>query len=274
MFEVIIGVIIILFVFLIALLLSYTFRYRKKKDPSDFIDSKITEKKLLDYSPDLNKKKYLLIISCHCNSDLKYTAIKEHLQFFNYESVDKVIINSKSLPDYDIPEICEANGIKYYKVDNDKKLDFAKWVYVLENEDISNYDYIIFSNDSYLIEAPVNHFLNAAVLKDVELYGYNSSTQNQYHYQSYLFILKRDSVDKLIEKVKNCQSEIKKQDDVVKNFELKMTQWFETKDCFLEITPYNDGKNIFFDNDRFYLQLKEKKLLPFVKIKRVLKNDK
>ena len=65
---------------------------------------------------------------------------------------------------------------------------------------------------------------------------------------------------------------IKNQNDVIDHYELKMTTWFKTKNCFLNIgeLSINKGLNIFFTNDILYGKLKQMTLLPFTKIKRII----
>jgi hypothetical protein len=73
---------------------------------------------------------------------------------------------------------------------------------------------------------------------------------------------------------------ITSQHDVIMKFEVKMTDWFTSKKCFLVIGYFklNQFKNIFFINDRLYIPLKSSNLLPFTKLKRILEynnnNDK
>jgi hypothetical protein len=64
---------------------------------------------------------------------------------------------------------------------------------------------------------------------------------------------------------------IKTQEDVIREYELKMTDWFNSKSCFLKIgqISLNKGQNIFFTNDILYKRLKTTTLLPFTKIKRI-----
>jgi hypothetical protein len=106
---------------------------------------------------------------------------------------------------------------------------------------------------------------------NVELYGYNSSTQQCFHYQSYLFSLRSDVIQKFIDIFNSKKENIKNQEDVINIFELNLTKYFNNNDCFLKIGNefYNKCKNIFFNNDIFYNKLKYYKLLPFTKIKRI-----
>ena len=211
-------------------------------------------------SPDENGKKYLVIIACHCDSKLRVDQMKKNLRFFAFKNTHKIVINSSNLSyGNNLSEICSRHN--YY--------DFGKWIHVLKNEvNFNDYDYIILTNDSFTIHSSINHFLNLTSKYNVELYGYNDSTQVRNHYQSYLFSLRKDAVQTFINKVSNPNLEIQNKTDVINNFEIVMTDWFSTKKCFLKIANWNDGGNIFFTNDTFYIPLKKCGLLPFTKIVR------
>ena len=134
----------------------------------------------------------------------------------------------------------------------------------------NDYDYVILTNDSFIIHNQINHFFNLIVKYNVELYGYNDSTQIRYHYQSYLFSLRKDAVQTFINKFSKLNLKIENQSDVINNFELQMTDWFKTHKCFLKIGEFPRGRNIFSTNDQLYLPLKRLGLLPFIKLKRIL----
>jgi hypothetical protein len=140
-------------------------------------------------------------------------------------------------------------------------------ILILEND----YDYIILTNDSYIIHSSINHFLNLAAKHNVELFGYNDSTLIKYHYQSYLFILRKDAVPIFINKVSSPGLVINNLQDVICNFEINMTEWFSTKKSFLKIGNFklDIGKDIFYTNDKLYFPLKNTGLLPFTKLKRI-----
>jgi hypothetical protein len=65
----------------------------------------------------------------------------------------------------------------------------------------NEYNFVVLTNDSYIIHNPIRHFLNLAAKNNVELYGYNDSHEMKYHYQSYLFVLRVDAVTTFISKV-------------------------------------------------------------------------
>jgi hypothetical protein len=246
----------------------------EQKYTNQYINFKIQQKNHNKYSPDLNGKKYLLVMACNCDSLTKLKTIKTNLQFLKFQNVDKIIVNTSGLKygNY-ISEFCKMQNAKYYEIPNNSYLDFGKWIHTLTKlVNYNDYDYIILTNDSFIIHNQINHFFNLTVKYNVELYGYNDSTQVRYHYQSYLFSLRKDAVQTFINKVTNSNLKISSQIDVINNFELQMTNWFKTHNCFLKIggSPLNRVNNIFFTNDALYFPLKNLGLLPFTKVKRIL----
>lgn len=241
---------------------------------NSYIKFKQQQKNNNYYSPDKNGKKYLVIMACHCNTKLKLETIRGNLKFFAFENIDKIIINTSELPyRNELYNICgKYNNAKYCEMSNTSYYDFGKWLHVLNNEvNYNEYDYIMLTNDSFIIHNSINHFFNLIYKYNVELYGYNDSTQTRYHYQSYLFCLRKDAVKIFIDKISNPSLTIKTQNDIINNFEITMTDWFSTKKSFLQIGNFGIQKheNIFFTNDTFYLPLKKTGLLPFTKIKRI-----
>jgi hypothetical protein len=239
-----------------------------------YCNSKFFQKRSNNYNPNENNIKFLVIMACHCDSEIKLSAIKRNLKYFDYECIDILLINTIGLS-YNqqiIEECSKYNNIKYTETQNFSTYDFGKWIHALENVKYYTYDYIVFTNDSFIIHAPINHFFNLAHKYNVDFYGYNDSTQQQYHYQSYLFILKRNAIPLFIRNYNKKKHLIKNQNDVIEHYELKMTTWFKTRHCFLNIGEFtiNKGMNIFFTNDALYGKLKEMTLLPFTKIKRII----
>lgn len=240
----------------------------------NYMNFKIQQKKYNSYSPDKNGKKYLVIMACHCNTPIRFETIKKNLRYFAFENCHKIVINSENTGFTDqLKEICNRhNNTTYYEIPNNNYIDFGKWTHVLQNlVDYNKYDYIVLTNDSYKILSSINHYLNLAAKHNVQLFGYNDSSQTRYHYQSYLFSLRKDAVNIFINRVMDPNIIINNQSDVINNFEVNMTDWFSTKKSFLKIGNYglDVGHNIFFTNDQLYLPLKTSGLLPFTKLKRI-----
>jgi hypothetical protein len=227
-------------------------------------------KKTNMYRPILNNKKFLTIIATHVNSDIKYSTLLNNIKLLSFDSNEIVVINSSNL-NYNIKDFCNSKNITYFEIDNDSTYDYGKWVYALETINYTNYDYIVLTNDSYIIHSPIHHFYNLTAKNNVELYGYNDSTQNGYHYQSYLFSLRSDVIQKFIDIFKSKKNIINSQQDVINEFELKITSFFNSYNCFLKIGNLfeNKTRNIFFNNDKLYYKLFINNLLPFTKIKRI-----
>ena len=240
----------------------------------NYINFKIQQKNNNSQSPDINGKKYLVIMACHCINTLKFDTIKTNLRYFGFENIHKIVINSENTPYSNaLRDICKRhNNTKYYEIPNNNYIDFGKWVYVLQNlVNYNDYDFIIFTNDSFYIHKSINHYLNLAVKHNVELFGYNDSTQVRYHYQSYLFTIRKDAIIKFINNVTAPGPIINEAFDIVINYEVKMTDWFSSTKSFLKIgnCGLDLNKNIFFTNDQLYLPLKNSGLLPFTKLKRI-----
>lgn len=242
-----------------------------------YLKNKFRQKKKYSFNPDINEKKCLVIMACHCNSSIKLQTIRDNLNYFSFNTCRKIVINSTHTEYTEqLTKYCEEQrNTNYYEVKNDGYIDFGKWVYTLTklvDVDYNDYDYVILTNDSYTIHHPIDHFLNIAMKCDVELFGYNDSNEIKYHYQSYLFILRKDAVKIFIHNILKPGLKIHNQNDVIMNFELQMTTWFTTHKCFLQIARRNNKKNnIFFENDKLYESLKNTKLLPFTKLKRLQK---
>ena len=245
-----------------------------KKNIKYFIEYKINELKINNYNPNENNIKYLVLFACHCNSEIKYKTIINNLKYLIFDCVDIALINSYDLPYNDkIKEKCEELNIKYFENENMKSLDFGKWNYLLNKIDYNNYEHIVFINDSFIIKGSINHFFNLIYKNNVELYGYNDSIELNYHYQSYLFSIKKNSIIKFINKYNDKLDYVKTYNDVINYYEIRMVEWFNQNSCFLNMSNFNNSilnnKNIFFQNDFLYLTLYNNGLLPFIKIKRI-----
>jgi len=239
----------------------------------NYILTKIKQKKYYSYNPNDNNIKYLLLLACHCNTSYKLDTIKNNLEYLNYESINILLINSKNLKfNEELKQVCNNyKNVTYYECDNMPTYDFGKWIFGLNLVDINEYKFTIFTNDSFIIHNSINHFINLTYKNNVELFGYNDSSQNGFHYQSYLFSIKNDCIYKFINLYDLKKNKINNQQDVINNYELRMSHYFKTKSCFLSIAniPFHRTKNIFFTSDFLYNILKKTHLLPFTKLKRI-----
>lgn len=216
-------------------------------------------------------KKHLTIIACHLYNKQRIQVLKQNLRFLSFSNNDIIIINSSNLILNNFVKNELQNKVKQYiEIPNDKWIDFGKWKYVLNNIDYSDYEYITFTNDSFSISKPIYFYFNLAFEKKKELYAYTSSSEVKYHFQSYLFTVKKDAINKFKKYLTNKITPLSKNINPI-HLELHLITEFQTYDCFLDIGKINNKKNIFFNNDFLYFILFKYNLLPFIKLKRINK---
>ena len=241
---------------------------QNKIEITNFIKLKMFEKK--NYP--LNNKKILLLMACHCIDSLKLITIKNNLNYFKNNNIDVVIINSSdTMYHKELVQLCEESNIKYAEVPNNGACDFGKFLHCLQTiVTCDPYEYVLFTNDSYKIHSPIDHFFNFICSKDVDMYGYNDSNEIKYHIQSYLFALKIRAVATFITNVAKKKRLLHSLHDVIRHCELEYINWFQSYACFLNISTIKCLKqNIFYHDDELYVALKEIGLLPFTKLKRL-----
>ena len=238
-----------------------------------YVYEKYNEKITNSYNPDINNKKFLFLIAAHTDNKFKLQNVKTLINYLSYDCIEIKVINTELLAySNDLKEFCMVNNIYYEEVKNYLTYDYGKWIKLLSQVNHNSYDYVFFSNDSFTIEDSINHFINLTVKKNIELYGYNDSTEKKYHYQSYLFSIKSDAIHKFINMYNMFKDIIINQQDVINNYELNLINNFSSHDCFLKIgnIPCNTGLNIFFYDDYLYQILKNTGVLPFIKVKRII----
>jgi hypothetical protein len=216
-------------------------------------------------------KKFLVIIACHCDCDRKMNTIQNNLQYFLFHTVEVVIVNSAGLPQNShLQTFCsQYPSVHYMETANAVTLDYGKWIEVLTSRPTFSADFVVLTNDSYFMHENIHHFFHLAIQKNVQLFAYNDSLQMRYHFQSYLFVLRRDAVSTFVQRVRQKEANIHSYNDVILLYELNMRHWFQSKDVYLKIAGSTRGANIFFNSPQLYQKLKESQLLPFTKLKAV-----
>jgi hypothetical protein len=220
-----------------------------------------------------NSGKILVIIACHTNNNLRFNAITSIMKYLEeVENIDIVIVNSANthLSKF-VQNAFKSKYFKYLEINNDNYYGFSKWLYGIKNINTDKYKFVTFINDSVLVHANLKHFFDYTRLSDVDLYGYNNSTQICYHYQTYLFSIKTSNLQPFIKMINENKNLVKTYLDAVTHFELKLLDYYPNRDCFLKIAylPSQKGNNIFFNNDFLYTKLRDSGLLPFTKLKRI-----
>ena len=227
----------------------------------------IIDKTYDNYEP-IIKNKLLIIISCHINSIFKYNVLKNNIKYLILNNIDIIIINSIefiNIYDFNIsPAI-----IKTFFIDNDKFCDFGKWLYVIKNFDYSIYRNIIFMNDSIILTNNINNYFINIDNTEYDLYGFNDSKEIMYHYQSYIFSVKKSAIITFIKMVDDNKNFIEKFDDLITYYEFGLYKSFVTKSCFLQVSHLTRGRSLQFTADDIYITLLQKNIFPIIKVKRL-----
>lgn len=216
----------------------------------------------------------IVIVASHIKKNLQYEILKNNLPYFDKEYIDIVIVYSRENKDikYNLQSL-SSNIIHIFEVENDKYVDFGKWIHGLSQVDYSSYKNVLFTNDSFIITSSIDNYLQNMVMKHYDLYGFTDSTEITYHYQSYLFYTNVCHIDKLLDLFQDKYDCVQSFQDVIMNYELPLQAQFANtnKDCYLKIGTLtnNQGKNVFFANDTLYKTLYDLQLLPIVKVKRL-----
>lgn len=221
--------------------------------------------------------KILAIFSNHTYDIIKYNVTINNISYILPHVTDAIIIDSIN-EEYAIKlknDLIHEEKIKnfFFVKNNTIYLDFGKWMHVLEQTDyLDNYDYILFINDSIIITDELSKYfdyLNSSN-KIINIYGYNDSSQLQYHYQSYLFMFKREIIPKFIDFYEKKKPYIHDIDTLIKNMELNFYNIDEAHDVFIKIgNEENIKKNIFWENDKLYEYLLTNNILSLIKLKRI-----
>lgn len=223
-----------------------------------------------DYKP----TKFLTIIACHTDTERRVRIIINNLNKLSFPGNNIVIVDSNdSLYHSSLKTTLETMypDVKVYSTKNSPHLDIGKFMFYIKNHYEPLYDHIVLTNDSYYLTDTIYHYYKSMTTNNAQLYGYNDSTQVRYHYQSYLYSVRREALDLLTKHYFQVAPKLSGYMKVVELIELKLCDIFQTKDCFLRIgnLPFHRGKNIFFNSDKLYNFLLKKGILPIVKIKRM-----
>jgi hypothetical protein len=222
-------------------------------------------------------KKILAIFANHSNSYVKNIISLHNLSIIEKYVTDICIIDSENeefsmklnnnLKDKD-------KIINYFFIKNDTYYDFGKWVYGLNNiKSLNSYDYILFVNDSIIITPDIDKYFNYIdnfLESNINLFAYNDSTQLQYHYQSYFFIIKPFIAKELIKLFEERKPFIDSLQSLIENMEFSLTEIDNNHDCFIKIgIQFNHMQNIYWTNEDLYSYLLSINHFAILKYKRI-----
>ena len=226
----------------------------------------------------MTNKKILGIFANHTSNILKYNISLNNIILLKEHLTNIIIIDSKNeiyANKLKNDLVNENKIINYLFLENDNYFDFGKWINALKitnYKEYSQYDYIVFINDSIIITHEINnYFIQLNNLEhDVNLYGYNDSTQIKYHYQTYLFAVNYNIIEKFISFFEDRKHLIIDLDSLVHTIEINICELDENRDCFIKIgNEYNMTKNIFWENEILYKYLLSRNIFAIIKLKKI-----
>lgn len=146
-----------------------------------------------------------------------------------------------------------------YSKNNVDDFDYEKIVDILKNIDYEKYDYISFINDNYIYLKDLKDYFIYINQHQLEFYSYTDSNEHQYHFQLYLFTIKKMAIHIFLN--------IDKLND---NLIFHIYKLFNKKMPFLKIAYLeNNLKNNIFYNNNLYKDLLENDLLPIININKL-----
>ena len=224
----------------------------------------------------MSKYNILLLVANHTCNNIKYNISLNNISIIK-NFVNNIVIIDTNEERYSkllYNDLKNDNKIiNYLFIDNDNYFDFGKWIFALNKIDINNYDYILFLNDSIVITSEIKkyfYYIDHLMCENIDLYAYNDSTQIKYHYQSYLFLLKRKNINRFINFFENKKPLINDLISLIHNIELNTTEIYDNHDVFLKIgEEYNKSKNLYWENEELYQYLISKNIFALIKLKKI-----
>jgi hypothetical protein len=247
------------------------------KRNQDIINYKISAMNANSYSPEFHKDvKILTLIACHSDRVLKKYTIINNVKKINFSNNDIVIINSEGTPFGNSIREETSDIVKdYFEIPNDiNTLDIGKFIEGLKRHNYFNYHFVVFINDSIIINKPINHFYNIMIKRNLDLFGINSSSTICYHYQSYLYGIKSTAVINLINLYRIKKPLLNSGYwGVVSHIELDLCNHFNSKACFMDFARMDGVKGgQIFASDAIYDAVIKTGIFPLSKVKGVKKS--
>jgi 3,5-epimerase/4-reductase len=213
---------------------------------------------LIEYKK--NVKKTLCVVACHTSSELKIKCLLGNKKYFEEISDDVVYINSSEYKDQNV-----IDTMIY--IDNNNKFCYGKYLYVLQNMDISQYDNVILTNDSYLITKSLMGFKD--LFNDsIEMSALCCSTQCCKHYPDFLRRYSKIGIVKLVQFYCKNLNSITSFNSAIQNIEIKSHLVHGNSiNVLYDSIPNYDGNIHFYD-----IWLEEylyNKNYPIIKIKKM-----
>jgi hypothetical protein len=207
----------------------------------------------------------LCIMACHTNSAVKVNAVINNIPFLKEICDTLILIDSDE---------CIANkpyitarfpDVNIYHIPNDVLACFSKYIYIMKNLDMQQYDKIILCNDSFVIIKPLNRFRDK-MLQDVDVTSLLASNEKKYHYTDFLRCYNNKSIGVIYNYYLDNAARITTFDDLINIYEIESTRLFTKRNVVFEAEEQYLG-NINFDDVKLCQYISDG--YPIIKCKRI-----
>ena len=221
--------------------------------------------------------------------------LKAKIDVYNIKRLSKYniiyIITTKDLEFNNYLKKLNLKNLKYYEIENNNLLDFGKYYYaakeILPTINLSNEFNesnesnvcnvcITFINDSIILKNRLKNYFNMINDKannNIEMFGMLDSYEYKYHYQSYLFSIRYNSIYKFINFIENYINKYGISDNnkqhVIQNLELNLKDQFDSTKSFINVKE--NTHNVF--NSRKLIKKYSKKGLDIIKFTNLINSN-
>jgi len=152
---------------------------------------------------------------------------------------NEVVLLTTKKPNLSACNILNENGIELFIVNNEG-FDFGMWSKAFDKYPVENYDRIALVNDSCILFAPLNRFMDWVNTTSADCYAISESHAISYHLQSYFMLLNKKAILALKNHFKQTgiQANI---GDVIHKYEIGISTTWLTNGLVLKAFLSNNG---------------------------------
>ncbi|HRH64147.1 MAG TPA: rhamnan synthesis F family protein [Bacteroidia bacterium] len=179
---------------------------------------------------------------CFFSSYFKGDSLPYYCEIYLLElkkNFNEVVLLTTKKPNVSACNILNENGIELFIVNNEG-FDFGMWSKAFDKYPVENYDRIALVNDSCILFAPLNRFMDWVNTTNADCYAISESHAISYHLQSYFMLLNKKAILALKNHFKQTgiQANI---GDVIRKYEIGISTTWLTNGLVLKAFLSNNG---------------------------------
>lgn len=186
----------------------------------------------------MDKREICLFASYYKGDSIPYYQKIYLLELKKHISEIVFIVSNKNIESSE-QQFLQENGISLLFADNNG-FDFGKWHSVLTTKDLSHYTRIYLVNDSCILFAPLNNFMQWSYKTSSDILGITLSEAVNKHIQSYFLVLNKKAIPFAINYFKQVGI-LNTIQEVIKTYEVGLGKYFSENGLLLEAFIDNDG---------------------------------